>query len=339
MIALLKNALPKKVFIATLMSVLSVNAWAGVYIEPSEVLVHSNEQVPPGRHISYEFTLERGTRLISKAFVETGITPTTEVWFLREKDYQRFISGEKFRYLTGVRHVADKTMFNYFNAPSKGLYYVVIDRLNDTTGATEIRSSVYITHPRARKQDGNNSNWFKSYLDELHSIIDFSDVQVSVIFCDIRGYRKLAEITICKDGLLQVPSRIRTDAITFSFYMQFAQAMLQRWEHAAPKSRDVSELATYLAYATGNEEIFKFVISQYESLNKNAQDTEPFITAKQASYVQKIILNKNELMQRWHKRIAPRATYSYLQKLYSSNEEWIDKKMINQQRAFVSPTF
>tara|TARA_R110000782_G_scaffold245878_6_gene332590 strand:+ start:1458 stop:2822 length:1365 start_codon:yes stop_codon:yes gene_type:complete len=320
--------------------ILSNYCYAEINVEQSEILAHKNLQVKAGNYSYYKFNLRRGDKLKADFKISGGINKSLNIYLLDKINFNLFSQNKSFNYFTGASASA-KGIFGYsFPIMRDDEYYLILDNRNALLLSRKITADVYrVTENRTTRHIAEKKVLNDMYYGFLKKLFIFDDFDISLKVCGFENAFSNPHITLCRELDYANDSKNISAATTLIMFHEFGHSLMNIWGMPAYDNEDLAdEFAVVLALFGNKAEAVRDGIefwvnknSKGEALNKLNNNVRHTISIQRARNIVSWIQNRNDVLLRWQKQLAPHMTNEALLKLNDSSEPWVNHDVVSNE--------
>ena len=314
---------------------------SAVYVEPSQTLIHQTAQVPAGRLVAYNFTLEPGTTLSADFRVSGGANDQIKVWLVDAVNYQLLLAGRQFRYFTGTSGSVRNTAKYAFQVPQANIYYLVLDNRGAWLLPRNVQLYVYARLPEPTPQQIEFQTQMNSMYYGLKTFFIFDDFHLSIRHCGLENAFSDPNITICMELVESLHDQNLDQAVAFVLFHELGHTLLRSWGQPGWDNEDMADEFATALLVLGKQQQMALSAAQWwasrtseqEALAKLWLDDRHTVSPQRARNIIHWLNQPDELVRRWLRVLTPNMQTEALKKMLDDADPRIDKALVRGELA------
>jgi len=322
-------------------------AQSHVYVEPSTALVNQRVAVPPGRFATYKLSLTAGTTLVAAFNVDGGLDNKVNVWLLDLANFQQYQGRQQFSFLKGTSGTIQSGAKFAVKVPETNVYHLIVDNQRAALLSRSVNVYSYAVLPEPTDDSRKIQQGMESFYQGLRRLFVFQDFRIIVRYCGfVNAFSdsRTGSITLCKELVEKLAGQGLNQAMTFVFFHELGHTLLNLWGYPMADNEDAAdEFATVFMLMLKQQQAALEAAQWWasdvpkkqrqEALSKLMTDDRHTLSPQRARNIIRWLNQRDELLRRWQKMLAPNMQTPVLASLDKSTESWIDHELVRSELA------
>jgi hypothetical protein len=293
----------------------SVTARADINVQPVSFMANEAVKVKANDFIYYQVNLNAKDRF--NVDLEILNNNAIKAWFVDDLNFQKFLNGKRFDYITSLSGDVLGESKGSFISPNTSKYFFILDNRGALVLSRNIVLKLYKEHLYHTPESKGLERFYNETYSALKKTFIFKDFNIEIRLCGTENAFSNPNIILCWELIDRLKREGKPLANHYVAFHEIGHSLLNIWGYPTYDNEDVAdEFATFLSVMIGADQL-AYQAAQYwmekpastnEAIAKLYINDRHTLSPQRARNILGWLENKEKLLDRWITILAPRMT-------------------------------